>query len=109
MRRLVGLLGGTPGSAARVSLLSRRREGGSDVYGAKFARGLAEFRVRLAPDGSIDDFDFRPDGDCTSGGILTCAQEPTLKAVRDTVPVKLLLNNASAPDIRAFALDDEGR
>jgi hypothetical protein len=28
--------------------------GGWDIYGAKFARGLAEFRVRLAPDGNID-------------------------------------------------------
>jgi hypothetical protein len=83
--------------------------GGYDIYGAKFASGLAEFRVRLAPDGNIEDLVFRPDGDSTPGEILTCAQEQTLKAVRGTVPVQLLLYNDSGADIRAFALDDDGR
>jgi hypothetical protein len=83
--------------------------GGYDIYGAKFASGLAEFRVRLAPDGNIEDIGFRPDGDSTPGEILTCAQEQTLKAVRDTVPIQLLLYNESGADIRAFALDGDGR
>jgi hypothetical protein len=83
--------------------------GGYDIYGAKFASGLAEFRVRLAPDGNIDDMGFRPDGDGTPGEILTCAQEQTLKAVRDTIPIQLLLYNESGADIRAFALDGDGR
>jgi beta-lactamase regulating signal transducer with metallopeptidase domain len=83
--------------------------GGYDIYGAKFASGLAEFRVRLAPDGNIEDMGFRPDGDSTPGEILTCAQEQTLKAVRDTVPIQLLLYNDSGADIRAFALDGDGR
>jgi hypothetical protein len=83
--------------------------GGYDIYGAKFANGLAEFRVRLAPNGIIEDISFRPDGDNTPGGIVTCAQEPTLKRVRDTVPIQLLLYNDSGADIRAFALDGDGR
>jgi hypothetical protein len=83
--------------------------GGYDIYGAKFASGLAEFRVRLAPDGKIEDVIFRPDGDNTPGEILSCAQEQTLKAVRDTVPIQLLIYNESGADIRAFALDGDGR
>jgi beta-lactamase regulating signal transducer with metallopeptidase domain len=83
--------------------------GGYDIYGAKFASGLAEFRVRLATDGNIEDILFRPDGDSTPGEILTCVQEQTLKAVPDTVPIQLLLYNESGADIRAFALDGDGR
>jgi BlaR1 peptidase M56/Domain of unknown function (DUF3471) len=83
--------------------------GGYDIYGAKFASGLAEFRVRLAPDGNIEDMGFRPDGDGTPGEILACEQEQTLKAVRDNVPIQLLLYNDSGADIRAFAIDGDGR
>jgi hypothetical protein len=83
--------------------------GGYDIYGAKFASGLAEFRVRLATDGSIEDMGFRPDGDNTPGEILTCAQEQTLKAEQDTVPIQLLLYNDSGADIRVFALDGDGK
>jgi hypothetical protein len=82
--------------------------GGYDIYGAKFAAGLAEFRVRLAPDGNIEDIAFRPDGDGTSGEVLTCAQEQTLKAVQDAVPIQLLVYNDSGADIRLFALDGDG-
>jgi beta-lactamase regulating signal transducer with metallopeptidase domain len=82
--------------------------GGYDIYGAKFARGLAEFRVRLATEGNIEDIIFRPDGDSTPGGILACAQEQTLKAVRGTVPIQLVLYNESGTDIHAFGLDGDG-
>jgi hypothetical protein len=83
--------------------------GGYDIYGAKFANGFAEFRVRLAPNGTIEDISFRPDGDNTPGEILTCAQEQTLKRVQDTVPIQLLLYNDSGADIHGFALDGDGR
>jgi hypothetical protein len=84
--------------------------GGYDIYGAKFAGGLAEFRVRLAPDGYIEDISFRADGDSTPGEILTCTQEQTPNAVRDTVvPIQLLLYNDSGADIRVFVLDAHGR
>jgi hypothetical protein len=83
--------------------------GGYDIYGAKFARGFAEFRVRLAPEGNIEDIAFRPDGDSTTGEILTCAHEETLKGMRGTVPIQLLLYNESGADIRAFGLDGDGK
>jgi Domain of unknown function (DUF3471) len=83
--------------------------GGYDIYGAQFANGLAEFRVRLAPDGSIEDIAFRADGDSTSGAVLACAQEQTLKAAQDTVPIQMQLYNDSGAEIRASALDAEGK
>jgi hypothetical protein len=82
--------------------------GGYDIYGAKFASGLAEFRVQLGLDGNITDIGFRPEGDGTPGEILTCAQEQTLKAVGDTVPIQLLLYNDSGADIRVLTLDGDG-
>jgi hypothetical protein len=83
--------------------------GGYDIYGAQFAGGLGEFRVRLDADGNIEDMGFRADGDSTPGEILTCAQEQTLQAAGATVPIQLLIYNASGVDIRAFALDGKGK
>jgi hypothetical protein len=83
--------------------------GGYDIYGAQFAGGLGEFRVRLGADGNIEDIGFRGDGDSTPGGILTCAQEQTLQAAGATVPIQLFIYNASGVDIRAFALDGDGK
>jgi hypothetical protein len=65
--------------------------------------------VRLAPDGNIEDIAFRPDGNGTSGEVLTCTHEQTLTRVPETVPIELLLYNGSGADIRAFALDGDGR
>jgi hypothetical protein len=83
--------------------------GGYDIYGAQFQNGLGEFRVRLGADGNIEDIGFRADGDSTPGEILTCAQEQTLQAAGATVPIQLLIYNTSSVDIRAFALDGEGK
>ena len=83
--------------------------GGYDIYGAKLERGFAEFRVRLAPEGSIEDIAFRPDGDSTPGEVLTCEQEQTLRAAQGTVPIQLLLYNDSGADVRVSALDGDGR
>jgi beta-lactamase regulating signal transducer with metallopeptidase domain len=83
--------------------------GGYDIYGAKFAGGLAEFRVRLGADGNIEDMGFRADGDGTPGGILNCAQEPTLQAAGASVPIQLMLYNAGGADIRVFAIDGDGK
>ena len=43
--------------------------GGYDIYGVKFANGVAEFRILLAADGKAEDVIFRPDGDEAPGGI----------------------------------------
>jgi hypothetical protein len=83
--------------------------GGYDIYGAQFANGLAEFRVRLGVDGNIEDIAFRADGDSTPGEILTCAQEQTLRAAGDTAPIQVLIYNASGADAHAFALDGDGK
>jgi BlaR1 peptidase M56/Domain of unknown function (DUF3471) len=83
--------------------------GGYDIYGAQFAKGFAEFRVRLAADGTIEDIAFRPDGDGASGEVRTCAQEQTLKAVPDTVPIQHFVYNESGADVRVFALDGDGK
>jgi beta-lactamase regulating signal transducer with metallopeptidase domain len=83
--------------------------GGYDIYGVKFANGSAEFRLLMGPGGVTEDFTFRPDGDGTPGGILACAQEPTLKAAGGAAPIKLLLFNASGTDIRLYRLDAQGQ
>lgn len=83
--------------------------GGYDIYGAEFANGLGEFRVRLDADGNIEDLGFRGDGDSTPGGILTCAQEQTSRAAGATLPIQLFIYNVSGVDIRAFALDGDGK
>ncbi len=83
--------------------------GGYDIYGAQFANGLGEFRVRLGADGTIEDIAFRPDGDNAPGGIRTCAQEQTLKAVPETVSIHQFVYNGSGADILLFALDGEGK
>jgi BlaR1 peptidase M56/Domain of unknown function (DUF3471) len=83
--------------------------GGYDIYGAQFANGLAEFRVRLGADGNIEDIAFRGDGDSTAGEMLTCAQEHTLRATAATAPIQVLIYNASGAEAHAFALDGDGK
>jgi hypothetical protein len=55
--------------------------GGYVIYGVKFANGVAEFRIDLAADGTIENFNFRPGGDGTLGGIAACTLEPTLQSL----------------------------
>jgi hypothetical protein len=83
--------------------------GGYDIYGAKFANGVAEFRILVGSDGNIEDMTFRPGGDGTPGEMVTCSQEQTLKSLPRTAPIQLLLYNGSGADIRAFELDFEGK
>ena len=83
--------------------------GGYDIYGVKFANGSAEFRLMMGPGGVTEDLIFRPDGDATPGGILACAQEPTLTSAPDTAPIQLLLFNASGADIHLYGLDAQGQ
>src|SRR5262249_21017637 len=83
--------------------------GGYDIYGAKFAHGFAEFRLLMGADGKIDDMVFRPDGDGTPGRFAACSDEPMLKPVSGTAPIKWVLYNAYGADIHLFELDANGR
>jgi hypothetical protein len=83
--------------------------GGFDIYGVKLANGLAEFRIIAGPDETIEAMLFRPDGDGTPGDVVACAQEQTLKPAPGAVPIQVMLYNSTGADIRAVALDAEGR
>jgi hypothetical protein len=83
--------------------------GGYDIYGAKFANGFAEFRVLIGADGTTEDLVFRPDGDETPGGVVACSEEPGLKAVTGTAPIKLLIFNTTGADLQLSALDQAGK
>jgi hypothetical protein len=83
--------------------------GGYDAYGVKFAKGFAEFRIDLTAGGKLEDIAFRPDGDTTQGGVVSCTLEPVLKSSHDTVPIRLSLTNRSGTPIRLFRLNMAGR
>jgi bla regulator protein blaR1 len=83
--------------------------GGYDIYGVKFANGVAEFRIRLSDDGKADDVVFRPDGNNKPGGILACSEESGLRATDETAPIKVLIYNGSGSDLQLFKLDAEGK
>jgi hypothetical protein len=82
--------------------------GGYDIYGVKFANGLAEFRLLIGADGTIEDLAFRPDGDDTPGGVASCAEEASLKSAQDTAPIKLLVFNNSGAEVTLFSVDFAG-
>jgi beta-lactamase regulating signal transducer with metallopeptidase domain len=83
--------------------------GGYDIYGVQFADGSADFRLSLAANGTVEDLLFRPNGDGRPGEMIACAQEADLKLAPGTVPIKLLLFNASGADVQLFGLDAEGK
>jgi hypothetical protein len=83
--------------------------GGYDIYGVKFANGVAEFRLLLGADGKADDVIFRPDGNDTPGGVVACSEEQGLRSAGDTAPIKVLIYNGSGRDIQLFKLDSEGK
>ncbi len=63
--------------------------GGYDIYGVKFANGVAEFRLLLGADGKADDVIFRPDGNDAPGGVVACSDEQGLRSRGETAPFKL--------------------
>ena len=83
--------------------------GGYDIYGVKFAGGVAEFRLLQGADGKVEDVIFRPDGNDRPGGVVACSGEQGLRAVGETAPIKLLIYNGSGRDIQLFKLDAEGK
>jgi hypothetical protein len=83
--------------------------GGYDIYGVKFAGGVAEFRILLGADDKADDVIFRPDGNNKPGGIVACSEEASLRASAETAPIKVLIYNTSGSDLQLFKLDAEGK
>jgi len=83
--------------------------GGYDIYGVKFANGVAEFRILLAADGKADDVLFRADGNDAPGGVAACSSEQNLRARADTSPVHLFFYNATGADIQLHRLDAAGK
>jgi hypothetical protein len=82
---------------------------GYDIYGAKFARGFAEFRLLMGTDGKIADLSVRADGDSTPGRFAACSEEAALRPPSGTAPIKVLVYNGSGADIQLFELDANGR
>jgi hypothetical protein len=83
--------------------------GGYDVYGVKFARGTAEFRVLLETDGKIDDVLFRAEGNERVGEVVACSSEKGLRSQADTAPIHVVFYNITDTNIQLYRLDSEGR
>jgi hypothetical protein len=81
--------------------------GGYDIYGVKFANGIAEFRFLLGADGKADDVIFRPDGNEAPGGVAACSDEQELRSKGETAPIKVLIYNSTGKDIQLFSLDSD--
>lgn len=82
--------------------------GGYDVYGVKFANGVAEFRLLLGADGKADDVIFRADGNDAPGAVAGCSNED-LRPRAGTTPIHLQFFNATSADIQLFTLNPEGK
>ncbi len=82
--------------------------GGYDIYGVKFARGFAEFRILMAADGKAEDVIFRPDGNEAQGSIAACSSGAGLKGRDDTAPIKLFIYNGSGGKLQLYRLDADG-
>jgi hypothetical protein len=83
--------------------------GGYDVYGVKFARGTAEFRVLLETDGKIDDVLFRAEGNERVGEVVACSSEKALRSQADTAPIHVVFYNITDTNIQLYRLDSEGK
>jgi hypothetical protein len=82
--------------------------GGYDIYGVKFANGTAEFRLLLEADGKAADVLFRPDGNDELGGIVSCAEEASVRGHAGTSPIRIMFFNEMNDDIQVFNLDADG-
>jgi hypothetical protein len=75
----------------------------------KLAGGCAEFRLLLGADGKADDVIFRPDGNDMPGGVVACSDEPGLRSLGETAPIRLMFYNGSGGDIQLYRIDAEGK
>jgi hypothetical protein len=83
--------------------------GGYDIYGVKFTKGLAEFRILLGADGKVDDVIFRADGNDGLGDVVACSNEQGLRSPADAAPIHVVFYNVAGANIRLYRLDSEGK
>ncbi|QPF93513.1 M56 family metallopeptidase [Bradyrhizobium commune] len=82
--------------------------GGYDIYGAQFENGAAEFRLLIDPDGKAGDVLFRPNGNSELGGMVSCAEEASVRGRTGTSPIRIMIYNDMGDDIQVFNLDGDG-
>jgi len=83
--------------------------GGYDIYGVKFANGLAEFRLLMGADGKAEDVIFRPDGNDAPGAVLGCSDEQGLKWKGGASPIQMVFYNDTGRDLSLYRLGTDGQ
>ena len=83
--------------------------GGYDIYGVKFANGLADIRLLIGADGKAEDVIFRPDGNDAPGAVLGCSDEQGLQSKGETSPIQMFFYNDSGRDLRLYRLGMDGQ
>jgi hypothetical protein len=82
--------------------------GGYDIYGVKFANGLADIRILVGADGNAEDVIYRPDGDDAPGAVLGCSGERGLQSKGETSPIQMVFYNDTGRDLRLYRLGADG-
>ena len=83
--------------------------GGYDIYGVKFANGLAEFRLLMGADGRVEDVIFRPDGNDAPGAVLGCSDEQGLQSKGRTSPIQMVFYNDTGRDLSLYRVGPDGQ
>lgn len=83
--------------------------GGYDIYGVKFANGLAEIRLLIGTDGKAEDVIFRPDGNDAPGAVLGCSDEQGLRAKDETSPIQMVFYNDTGRELRLYRVGTDGQ
>src|SRR5205085_98821 len=83
--------------------------GGYDIYGVKFANGLAEIRLLMGADGRAEDVIFRPDGNDAPGAVLGCSDEQGVHSVGGTSPIQLVFYNDTGRDRSLYTQGTDGQ
>jgi hypothetical protein len=83
--------------------------GGYDIYGVKFANGLAEIRLLIGADGKAEDVIFRPDGNEAAGAVLGCSDEQGLQSKGVTSPIQMVFYNDTGRDLRLYRVGTDGQ
>lgn len=83
--------------------------GGYDIYGVKFANGLAEIRLLMGADGRAEDVIFRADGNDTPGAVIGCSDEPGLHSKGETSPIQMYFYNDTGSELKLYRVGTDGQ